>query len=363
MVQEEPVRIQRETPRCPGIYVKGDINGTKVWFTIDTGASRTIVSKRVFDKITQLEHIDLQQTGSRPLEQADGNILPEFGSSELQLELGTLKLNKEVTIAQIKDDALIGMDIGNMDVLSSQGTIIIDQHTIPTTIISPDNTRQVRTTEVVTIPGLTESIISVEVESKRSRENKCEDLIIEPNKNFVETYSALMATSLVTISNDQSTKVRVMNPGVRPIQLRSGACIGIIEAYENDIHQIFDKEDEMEEMNNASLKRLKFKQEKIYVSTEDKDLQIHGKLKHTSSSESVRQTAHKTIPDTSDSSLLTTLPVHLTSMFQRASKEWSHTEQIQLQELLIEYQDTFSRNDNDLGCTSLVEHSIETGSA
>ena len=44
--------IRRAVPRCPGIDVKGNVCGVDVWFTIDTGASLTIVSKCVFDENT-----------------------------------------------------------------------------------------------------------------------------------------------------------------------------------------------------------------------------------------------------------------------------------------------------------------------
>ena len=41
--------INRNYEKSPGIYVKGRINDSYAVFTIDTGASRTILSKSVFD--------------------------------------------------------------------------------------------------------------------------------------------------------------------------------------------------------------------------------------------------------------------------------------------------------------------------
>ena len=55
------------------------------------------------------------------------------------------------------------------------------------------------------------------------------------------------------------------------------------------------------------------------------------------------------------------LPCHLQNVFVDASSGCDISEQIQIVQLLIEYQDSFSKNDTDLGCTHLTEHTIDTG--
>ena len=47
-----------------------------------------------------------------------------------------------------------------MDVLSSNNTVIIDQHEIPVTTVPTYTTQQVRLIEDVTIPGFMETIVS-----------------------------------------------------------------------------------------------------------------------------------------------------------------------------------------------------------
>ena len=61
------------------------------------------------------------------------------------------------------------------------------------------------------------------------------------------------------------------------------------------------------------------------------------------------------------SSLSDLLPQHLQLMFSKACEHHSMEEQEQLKNLLLEFQDTFSRSVDDLGYTSLVEHAIGTG--
>ena len=264
----------------------------------------------------------MKQTSSTPLEQADGNILPECGSSKLNLQLGELKLKKEVTIAHISDDALIGMDFGSMDVLSSNSTVIIDQHEIPVTIVPPYSTRQVRLSEDVTIPGFTESIVNVEMKEKIPGNNGEQCIIIEPKSNFVETYSALMANSLVTRTSDKSTRVRIMNPGVTPIELRKGACVGTYEPCEIDIRQVVDMEDEKEETNSESMKRLKFrkgiKSNALTGNYGQKETNI------ANATDTVRQISQQSSTDISapstaqTSEIVSTNPSHIRDMFQTA---------------------------------------------
>ena len=66
--------IRRKTPRNCGIYVKGSIYDVPVWYTIDTGASRTVVSSRIYNTIDPVKnppvtghvHISLEQANGTP---------------------------------------------------------------------------------------------------------------------------------------------------------------------------------------------------------------------------------------------------------------------------------------------------------
>ena len=45
------VNIRRGLPKATGVYVKGDVHGTDVIFTIDTGASVSLLSKKIYDAV------------------------------------------------------------------------------------------------------------------------------------------------------------------------------------------------------------------------------------------------------------------------------------------------------------------------
>ena len=40
---------------------------------------------------------------------------------------------------------------------------------------------------------------------------------------------------------------------------------------------------------------------------------------------------------------------------------WHENERVSLKNLLVQYQDIFSRNDKDIGHTDIIQHTIDTG--
>ena len=203
----KPTLIRREIPKAPGVYVKGSIYGMPVWCTADTGASRTIVSVKTFKNIQKHKTVELDTTTQTPLEQADGSKLDDAGTALLDMELGNARVIKDITVADISDEVLLGLDISeSFDVLTSSSEVIIDGITIPAFIVKPLESSMARLARDITIPALSEIIVDVHVDP-----TDC-DLLIEPVNDLVETYSILMATSLVRLQPNGLVMVRIMNP-------------------------------------------------------------------------------------------------------------------------------------------------------
>jgi hypothetical protein len=53
------------------------------------------------------------------------------------------------------------------------------------------------------------------------------------------------------------------------------------------------------------------------------------------------------------------VPAHLVDLYERSKSNLSKEQSKQLKNLLVEYQDVFSRNKNDLGRTGLTKHKID----
>ena len=356
----KPTLIRREIPKAPGVYVKGSIYGMPVWCTADTGASRTIVSVKTFKNIQKHKTVELDTTTQTPLEQADGSKLDDAGTALLDMELGNARVIKDITVADISDEVLLGLDISeSFDVLTSSSEVIIDGIAIPAFIVKPLESSMARLARDITIPALSEIIVDVHVDCEMEHPTDC-DLLIEPVNDLVETYSILMATSLVRLQPNGLVMVRIMNPQDNEVPLKKNSVIGTFELSNRTPHVVMEVEEESEESNYDPVRRLNFDQHSIV------NIQQHQCTQGKSvASEAVRHITNplRTAPATNQPP--PPLPAHLQVLFEEACSDGSLTqeEQDQFRHLLIDYAATFSVNDDDLGLTTLTEHAIETGEA
>ena len=107
--------VRREIPRYAGIYINGQIQGVDVTFTVDTGATTTILASRVYQKIQPGERPSLQVLNPRmDLVGADGSLVGK-GMATFEIRLGPLRLRRKLAVAEISDEALLGADILQSD--------------------------------------------------------------------------------------------------------------------------------------------------------------------------------------------------------------------------------------------------------
>lgn len=76
-IKETSPQIQRRLKRSDGVYVEGAIEGINMTFTADTGATRSIISHGVFDKINPGNKPQLRK--SVGLLSVSGAPLKEYG--------------------------------------------------------------------------------------------------------------------------------------------------------------------------------------------------------------------------------------------------------------------------------------------
>ena len=53
--------------------------------------------------------------------------------------------------------------------------------------------------------------------------------------------------------------------------------------------------------------------------------------------------------------------MHLQPIFESCCRNTDRSQQLKLKALLMEFQDSFSKDSSDMGLTNLVEHTINTG--
>ena len=100
------------------------------------------------------------------LTSASGSPIKELGKGHFDLKLGPLTLRTEAIVAEIEDEALLGMDVlqngegGPADILLSKGIIQLRGMSIPCIQVGLDDTaRKVKMADDFTVPGYTEVVV------------------------------------------------------------------------------------------------------------------------------------------------------------------------------------------------------------
>ncbi|KAL3878170.1 hypothetical protein ACJMK2_030539 [Sinanodonta woodiana] len=141
-------------------------------FTADTGATKTIIADTVYNQIPEEKRPLLKK--SVTLAGAGGTLLKELGKATFHLEQGPMILDREVIVAEIEDEGLLGIDIlqnendGPADILLSKGVIKLNGVSIPCIQIglNDDTVRNVKAADDFIIPGNSEAIIDVFVDRR-----------------------------------------------------------------------------------------------------------------------------------------------------------------------------------------------------
>ena len=341
--------VKKKIPKSHGAYIKGKIQDQPIIFTVDTGASRTVLSTNFFNKIKSKKPT---LTKSSSLSGAGGVPLVELGQAVFSLQLGALKFDKELIIAEIEDECLLGMDIlqndteGPGDVLLSQGLIILRGVEIPVVQIGIDknSVRRVVSADHFVIPGYSEAIIDVCIQRTEDDDDSDNtEFIVEPTQNFYDRYPLQMATTLVDIKNKVTTSLRIMNPFPNAVSINQDADIARAEQRLGPIKFLAFEESVEDTTRNSAVRRIQVPNKVKYETT---DVQI--------SNNGVNATKSISTED---------MPTHLRDLFQKSTENKTLAEKMEIAEILHKYKDSFSKDDNDLGLTDLTEHMIDTADA
>ena len=321
--------------RSEGFYLDADIEGVKVLLTIDTGATRTVISERVYNSIPEGRRPKLiRGTG---LTDASGQPLSLKGSAMFTVTLASdLKLKSEIVVANIEDDGLFGHDLlrqGGAEILYKQGAIRFMGISIPCKQINKGtHIRKVRAANDFTICGNSELIVDAFLDRSEDDDLLTCDIILEPSQDFEEKYGVLMASSLSDLGSKVTHKVRIFNPFPNGISIKQDTTLGTAEIVVKAVTLV-----PQENRGSESVVSLNTDHEKSQS--------------EENSSGNLRRVQAKA----SD------IPVHLQTLYKSTCEGHTEEENSEIADCLIKFQDTFSKHDFDLGLTTLVEHEIDVG--
>ena len=153
-------------PGVNGCYIDGKLCGLKVFLTVDGGATETMVSSRIYKQIPREKRPELSSRIEGTATGAGGAPIQIWGMGKFQVQLGPITLTREMAVAEITDDVLLGDDIlrrdpeGPMDIVNSEKVLKFKGIRIPLETVGLLK-RSLRVTCIgnEVIPGMSEKLI------------------------------------------------------------------------------------------------------------------------------------------------------------------------------------------------------------
>ena len=347
-----PQFIGRQVLRSEGVYIEGHVQGTEVNFTVDTGASRTVLSRRAFQQIPFAKRPLLKK--SNMLASADGKPLHELGKAIFDIKLEDLPFEIEVVVAEIEDEALLGLDVlmkadcGPANLRLSDGIMLLGDTSIPCQQIGlPERVRKIRVADNFSIPPRSEMLIDVFIDRYEDDQILGSfDFVLDPTEDILQRYPVVMAPTIVNIEKDVTSLVRILNPFDTEFTLYQDTVIGEAESLIKEPEILVSCEDKAEVSNFSVVRRIK--------------LGDHKPVQWETNTGIIRNISKKGTADGGKSGIV---PDYSQDLFLESTKERSAEECDIICNLLNKFSNAFSKNDMDLGLTNLTEHCIETGDA
>ena len=196
-----------------GMYVEADIHQVKCKLLVDTGATVSIVSNDIYQKIPDVARPTLTSTNQEVLT-ASGDKLKILGRGNFLMRLDDTKdMVVQALVAQITVDGIIGLDClrSNAGLIDLQNSMLeVDGRRVSLKYAGKLGCFRVVAHDKVVMPAQSEMIIRGAVDDSANKLTYETDMLVEANETFLKKDKALVGRSLVQAS--KNVFVRVMNP-------------------------------------------------------------------------------------------------------------------------------------------------------
>lgn len=329
--ETQPQTVKRIAPNDIAPFMKGKIWGQEIDILVDTGATVTVLSERVFNSLPA-DIQEKKQPAYASLKTASGNGINITGRLKTSLQFGTRAFPWTCVIAKIDDDAILGMDFIRKYKCAIQmdgdGFLQFEDQKIEFQMKTDLDTRccRIQMAESVTIPGWSEVVFPGKLVEPK---NLAGEAVLTPLNQFHHRYPVRMASTVIDLENGVPL-LRMANLSDETLTLHKNTNVGLCRPLEKIVYESItdgDARDYMEKTRQLSIQP-----------------------------SAVGQTTGQT-----DEVKLAEMPEHLQNLWERSSKQLDDPQKQELKHLLIMNADVFSKNDQDLGRTDIVQHSIDTG--
>jgi transposase InsO family protein len=284
-----------------GLFIEARVENESVSLLVDTGASLTIISKKIFDKLSSEHHLDPIQ---KPITGASGEALTVYGRTQMLIRVGKKSYNISVAIADIPMDGVLGLDFmsrNNCMINVSERRIVIGEEIIELVKSGHYGCYRIAVAENINIPSRSEIVTYCNVVKPNDASLPKGVSLIEPDDEFLASERGLVGKVLV--ENADRVPVRIMNISNEVKVVRSGTVVANMTHIDN----VIDESSVMKKSDN------------------------NGKL-----------------------------PPHLQNLLERSGSGLNNEQKQRVKTFLARHSSLFASDDADLGRTSLVKHKIDT---
>ena len=330
------------------LNVKIKMGNKTVSGLVDSGAEVTVLN-------TDLAQTLGIQTSSLPkisLSNAEtGSNMTGYELKNFSFQIGSKTYKWDVYIAPIRTKFILGFDFAHhhgaiLDYSTPCLVLHGEKHpAVLETCSQPYSLCRVQLAESMTLPPLSVSEIPVRIKNPDS--NKI--YVIEP---LPATRNVLFAAACVR--GEEESSVRVVNLENRKVKLHKKHLVGF--AVETDESDLSYGGSEHETRDEASLPVLTLGQE-MHI--------MHESYRQARQQQAVERGVRTVKADDSEKELpdQVQVPTHLKDLFERSCKNLDRQQRVELAQVLVDYQDVFSKDDSDLGYYTGIKHRINTGDA
>lgn len=301
------------------------MNGASCKLLVDSGAAVTVMSIKLYEQMpTETRPKLIPLSDHVQLQSADKGILNVHGIIGATVNVGSKDFEWNAYIADISDEGLLGFDFMHHFncILEARRGLHIDNILIPIELQDCNSIiSAVYVKYDVVVPPRSEFIVPGKIDNCDIDSHAC--AIIEQTAHEWNIKNLHVAGCLIDVTrNDIDIPVRVVNTSSEEINLHAGMRIGSMELI-SDVCDMCNND--VIKSSNPSIRTVK--------------------------ADSSKEVSQKSWPD------------DLQTLYQKSCEGLDPHTQDQLFALLDKHSSTIASSSTDIGRTSIVQHSIDTGDA
>ena len=379
---------------------------------IDTGAQISVLPKNLYDAIPVNVRPALRDSKVM-IKAGNGTVIQCHGVATVSIEFQGMSFDQEFHVVEDTVQPILGYDFlhEGKDTVLRPSSHSVEINGKKLKLVDPDAKKvshKVSLNQTITISKGQEVNVDARVRGKNDIEGR--NSMMEPAGILFPKTGALICKLVVTPRRN-TVPVRIFNPHDEPIRLYKGTTLGILREINTtvpfcDPKQQRDANDEVIVTSDARQKSTtddvtvtSEQDEPLLTPNEDtdadesttssstrtslsndsqacgydegeecEDLDDHDVRNYNSVDEksevkeNAKIRAYATLPTNADGSIdYEKVPKHLEDLYNTSLAELNSNEQLSLKKLLIDYQDIFAKNSQDIGKAVNVKHHIDTG--